>query len=243
MDEKNVYSQILDALTNAYNKFVETFRKHGILICTIIMCLFIIFWTLIINPINVNDIIQKRLQMQYELQQKEQTEYKQQLIDRRYKANDVIGEKMTKILRKYKCSRVMLLEKHNSMQSLGNVDFLYLSASIELIDPMNEEIHYISDDLQRQVVFNLLGADINALLTHNHYLYYDDLQGYKRNECKLLNRLIDEGEKQLILYPFRNDKNRTLLIMVITGENLNVQEITDYIDGMKTEIKDLLIFD
>lgn len=181
--------------------------------------------------------------MQYELQQKEQTLYKQELIDRRYTANDIIGALMNKTLHKWNCNRVILLEKHNSMQSLGNVDFLYLSASIELIDVQNEDIDYIADDLQRQVVFNLLGAEINTALRHNDYLFFNHLQTSKRNECRLLNKLADEGENQCLLIPFADNKHRVLLIMVITGDNLNVSEITEYINENKQQITDLLIFD
>ena len=243
MDEKNVYSQILESLANSYNNFVETFKKHGILICTVIMVLFILFWTLIINPINVNEIIQKRLQMQYEQMQQQETQLKEELIDRRYRANEVIGGLMSDIQKQYGCSRVLLLEKHNSLKTLGNVDFLYLSASIELIDTDNQQVNYISDDLQRQVVFNLLGSETITRLRHSNYLFYDDLQNEKRSECRLINKLIAAGDKQCILYPFRDNKHRPLLIVVISGDNLNVSEIVGYLNENRAQVKDLLIFD
>lgn len=241
-NDKSLYPNILKVLADAFNTFVKTFKKNGLATSAVIMILFIILWTFIINPIRIGDIIERKLEMQYEMQQKQQTEITQELIERRYEANDVIGGIMSKILSKYNCSRVLLLEKHNSMQSLGKVDFLYLSASIELINPDDENIKYMTEDLQRQVVYSLLGADINTLLRHNEYLYLDSLNTHKRNGCRLINKLVEQGENEVILYPFLDKKKRPLLIMVICGDDLKVNEIVEYIHENSKQISDLLIF-
>lgn len=240
-NDKSLYPSLLNSLVDSFNGFVRTFKKNGLVTCAIIMLLFIILWTFIINPIRIGDIIERKLEMQYELQQKQQTEMTQELIERRYEANEVIGDIMNRILNKFNCNRVLLLEKHNSMQSLGKVDFLYLSASIELIDADNEGAKYMTEDLQRQVVYSLLGQENNSLLRHKKFLYYK-LENRKHNECRLIHKLVEQGEKEVILYPFNDARNRPLLIMVICGNNLNVKEITEYIDDNSNQIKDLLIF-
>lgn len=241
--DKELFGNIINAFVEAYNKFVKTFKKNGFFLCALAMFLFILLWTLVINPINVNEIIQKSLDNQFQRQMQQQTELKEELIERRYQANDRIGNIMSRILYRYDCNRVMLLEKHNSLQSLGNVDFLYLSASIELINTDNDSVKYMTEDLQRQVVYSLLGDEINKLLHHNKYLYYHDLQQHNRTECRLIRKLIEQNENEVILYPFNNSKNRPLLILVICGDNLNVEDIVSYIDEHSKEITDMLIFE
>lgn len=241
--DKGLFNNILDSVVNGYEKMIKTIKKHGILYSIFVMVLFIILWTLIINPIRLNNIIEERLKYQWQQTQQEQVEQKQELIDRRYQANEVVGDIMTKILYKFKANRVMLLEKHNSVQSLGNVDFLYLSCSLEMIDLNNPETDYISQDLQRQMTVNLLGSDVIGLLKHSKYLFYDDLQNYNKSQCRLLNKLKKQGEKQALIIPFSDAKHRPLLIMVICGDNLNAKEIYSYVEDYSKQITDLLIFE
>lgn len=240
-NDKSLYPNILNAIAESFNTFVKTFKKNGLVTCAIIMFLFIMLWTFIINPIHIGDIIQRKIEMQYELQQQKQSALSEELIERRYEANDVIGDIMNRILNTFNCNRILLLEKHNSLKTLGQVDFLYLSASIELVDCDKDNIHYMTEDLQRQVVYSLLGADINSLLKHNKYLYYN-LSNHKHNNSRLLNKLSEQGEQEVILYPFNDSKHRPLLIMVICGNDLDVDGIVKYVDGLSKQITDLLIF-
>lgn len=242
-EEKGMFNNIIDSLVSGFEKFIKIFKKHGVLYSILIMVIFIVFWTLIINPIRLNNILEERLRHQYELNQKEQVENKQELINRRYEANEVVADIMTKILYKFKANRVLLLEKHNSVQSLGNVDFLYLSCSLEMIDLNNPNTDYISEDLQRSMTVNLLGSDVIGLLKHSKYLFYDDLPNYNKSQCRLLNKLKKQGEKQALIIPFSDAKHRPLLIMVICGNDLNVKEIYSYVEDYSKQITDLLIFD
>lgn len=242
MEDKNIIGNIIGQITKAFNQFVGTIKKHGLLYSLIGVILFILMWQLIVNPIRFDVIIEKRLEQQFKIEEVKREEYHKKLLERRYEANEAMSEIMTNILENYNCRRIVLLEKHNTLESLGRVDFLYLSASIELINPNSKDIEYMSDNLQRQVVYNLLGQKINEMLIHNKYLHYSNLNNY-RNECKLFNKLIDAGESEVILYPFRNSENRTMVILIITGENINVENIVRYLDSSKTRIKDLLIYE
>lgn len=242
-ENKGFFNNILDSVVNAWDKSIKIVKKHGILYSIFIMIILIAFWTLVINPIRINDIVEKRLNIYWEESKKEQTEQKQELIERRYQANEIVGDIMSKLLFKYKANRVLLLEKHNSVNSLGNVDFLYLSCTLEMLDNNNPDIDYISEDLQRQMTVNLLGNDVIGLLKHSKYLYYQNLQNYKKSQCRLLNKLKAEGEKEVIIYPFCDKNHRPLIILVIAGDELNVKEIINYIDDFNKQISDLLIYD
>lgn len=242
-ENKGLFNNIIDSVVNAWEKSVKLVKKHGIMYSIFIMLIFVFFWTLIVNPIRINNILEERLKMQWQQSQQEQVEQKQELIDRRYQANEAVADIMTKLLYKFKCNRVMLLEKHNSVQSLGNVDFLYLSCSLEMIDLNNPTTDYISEDLQRQMTVNLLGNDVIGLLKHSKYLFYDDLQNYNKSQCRLLNKLKKQGEQQALIIPFTDKNHRPLLIMVICGNNLNVKEIYSYVEDHSKQITDLLIFE
>lgn len=241
--DKGLFNNILDSVVNAWEKSVKLVKKHGILYSIFIMLIFVFFWTLIVNPIRINNILEERLKHQWEQNQKEQVEEQNTMIERRYEANEIVGDIMTKILYKYKANRVMLLEKSNGTKSLGNVDYLYINATMEFLDNSNPDIEYISEDLQRQMTMNLLGTQMINSLKHSKYLWYDDLQTYKRSQCRLLNKLKVQGEKQCLIYPFCDKNHRPLLLLVVCGDDLNYKEIVNYIDEFSKQISDLLIFE
>lgn len=234
---KSWYSSVIETIANSYTKVLEAVKKHGMMVSLFVMVLFVLLWSLIINPIRFNDMIE----MQWKHHIENEKNVKDVMVQRRYDADEVVGGIMTNIMDKYKANRIILLEKHNSVQSLGNVDFLYLSCTMEQIDITRDEMDYISDDLQRQIVPNLLGNQMINLLRHRPYLYYN-LENYKRSECRLLMKLKKIGEREVLMIPFSDKNNRPLLIMVICGDNLNVDGIVNYVDGYKKQISDLLIF-
>lgn len=235
---KSWIGSVFESITTGYNNMLSSIKKHGWKAALFTLVGISLLWSVVLNPIRIGDMINDAWQNKINIEKVE----KDIMIERRYEANEIVGDIMSKLLIKFSCNRVILLEKHNSIQSLGNVDFLYLSCSLEMLDD-NPNIDYISEDLQRQVVVNLLGNDVIGRLKHTKYLFYDDLQKYKRTQCRLLNKLKEIGEKQVIIYPFCDSKHRPLLILVVCGENLNVREIIDYIDGYNKQITDLLIFD
>lgn len=236
--EKTWIGGVFEAIVSGFTKALGEIKKHGLMVSLFTLIILVLLWSLIINPIHFNEMIEHQFYKYIE----NEKDTKEMMIERRIEANDIVGDIMSKLLFKFKCNRVLLLEKHNSVQSLGNVDFLYLSCTLEMLDNNNPQIDYVSEDLQRQMVMNLLGNDVIGLLKHSKYLVYDDLPNYKKSQCRLLNKLKAEGEKEAIIYPFCDKKHRPLMILVICGENLNVKEIVDYIDGYSHQISDLLIF-
>ena len=239
IQNKSWIGNVFESITNGYAKIITEVKKHGMMVALFTVVVLALLWSIILNPIKIGDMIEEHWHLKMQSEKNE----KNIMIERRYEANEIVGDIMSKLLYRFNCNRVMLLEKHNSVNSLGNVDFLYLSCTLEMLDNNKPELDYISEDLHRQMVVNLLGNDVIGLLKHSKYLYYENLPQYKRSQCRLLNKLKEEGEKQAIIYPFCDSKHRPLLILVIAGDELNVKEIIDYIDGYNKQISDLLIFD
>ena len=237
--EKGIISTVIESIVGGFERMIEAIKKNGKVTASFTLLIFILLYSIIINPIRINKILEDRFSNHYTYEQKQ----KQMLIDRRYEANEIVGDIMSKLLYKFNANRVLLLEKHNSICSLGNVDFLFLSCTLEMIDFNNQGIDYMSDNLQRQMTVNLLGNEMIGMLKHSKYVYFKDLQSYNKYDCKLLYKLKEAGEKEVILFPFCDKSHRPLLIMAVCGENLNCEEIVDYIDEFSKQITDLLIFD
>ena len=238
-NKKGWIGNLLETIVNSFNKLLIGIKKQGFKITLFGAFILLMLYSFIISPVHIGEMIEHKF---YQLS-KNELETKQEMIERRVEANEIVGDIMSKLLFKFNCNRVLLLEKHNSVASLGNVDFLYLSCTLEMIDFKNPDVDYISQDLQRQMTVNLLGNDVIGLLKHSKYLYFDDLENYKKSQCRLLNKLKEEGEKQAIIYPFFGKNHRPLLILVICGDNLNKKEIIEYIDEYSKQITDLLIFE
>ena len=208
--DKNWIGSTFESITSGFSKMLASIKKHGWKATLFTLVGISLLWSVVLNPIRIGDLVNESWQNML----KKEKQDKDIMIERRYQANEIVGDIMSRLLLRFGCNRVLLLEKHNSIQSLGNVDFLYVSCTLEMLDN-DPEIDYISEDLQRQMVVNLLGNDVLGLLKHSKYLYFDDLQNYRRSQCRLLNKLKEVEEKQCIIYPFCDSKHRPLLIHVV----------------------------
>lgn len=239
--EKGFFNNIIDSLVVAYEKFVKIFKKHGLLYSILLMVMFIAFWTLIINPIRIDRIIEHRLERQQTQQIEKAKEETEANIQRREKANFFVADLMVKTMRKFDViDRMLLIEKHNGTSNLNGVDFLYSSATYELVnDTINDPI-YLYDDLQKQTNINLFGNMVQTL-KHSDYIFFSDLSKDKSNQYRLLRKLYLGGDEQAIVFSFKDQKRRPLILLVISGENLPVDDIVDYINQFKVQIEELLI--
>lgn len=239
---RGMFNNIIDSVVNGYEKLIKTIKKHGILYSIFVMVLFIILWTLIINPIRLNNIIEERLKFQHEQVIEQVKEDNEIAIQRREKANYFVSELMLNILQKYhNVSRVLLLEKHNGSSNLNGVDFLYSSCTYELVNDSIENPNFLFEDLQKQTNINLLGVNLIQTLKHTDFLFFNDLQKQRNNQCRLLRKLYAAGDKQSIIFSFKDSKHRPIIMLIVSGDNLNVQGITDYVNQFKKQIEELLI--
>lgn len=183
-------SGLVEGIVNAFDKFVRTFKKHGLWVVTFILVLFLIFYSFILHPLNVNDIVMKAL----ERNQKELVEAKERSIQNRLEADKIIMQVMQNVVERDNISRVMLFELHNNTQNISGVDFLYMSCTYEMLTPEDGEIEYVADSFQKQYLSNFMGQQVIAQLMHREYIVYDHLDNYHRTNYRFITKLKQYGD-------------------------------------------------
>ena len=78
-------------------------------------------------------------------------------------------------------------------------------------------------------------------LKHSDYLFFTDLSKDKSNQYRLLRKLYIGGDSQAIVFSFKDQGHRPIILLTISGENLPVEEIVEYINQFKPQIEELLI--
>lgn len=239
---KGWFANILSSLSNTFGKFIALFKKNGILYTLLMMLLFIIFWTLIINPIRVNDIIEKRLEHQWEQELKQLEETKLAAEEKRYNADALITPIMEDIVEKFNVDRALLFEAHNSTSNICGIDFLFYSSTYEVINYDDYNLDYIGDNFQRQYISNMLGSEIMTMLSHKDYIYYNDLVNYRRNKSRLLTKLNKFGVQNVLIIPIKNNKQQPILLLVICNNNtMEAKTIYEYFKAFEKQIEQSLI--
>ena len=87
-----------------------------------------------------------------------------------------------------------------------------------------------------------MGNDMINTLKHRNYLYYPDVASCNHPQHRLIHKLQSAGDKECLIIPFKDANNRPLLLFVVTGENLDVEGITKYIDRYSNQIKECLLW-
>lgn len=234
----NWYNSILNTISDVASKFIRAFKKNGFIFSFATMMVFILIYCTIINPINVGKIVERKL-----LTEKEKSiEANELAMQRRLEADEIVGDIMTKIVDKFESvHRVMMLEAHNSLQSLQGIDFLYYSCTSEMLTPNSRNFNYLSDDIQRSMRANLIGNNILQTLKHRDYILYDNIAECNHPQHRLIHKLADAGDSQAILIPFLNNKKDPVILLVISGDNLPTNEIIEYVNEHKKSIEQCLM--
>lgn len=241
-NDKGWFANVLSSVSNTFSKFIGIFKKNGILYTLLMMLLFIIFWTLIINPIRVNDIIEKRLEYQWEIEKEHNTNEKEQAETRRVEIDQLINPMLDDAVERYKVDRVMLFEFHNGTKALNsNLDFLYSSCSYESINLEDNKIENISDNFQRQYNSQFLSRQIITQLQHKDYIAIDSISNYKRNDSRLITKLSKNKVNKIMIIPINNANKLTALIVVANRKEFDEEEIYNYMKPFIQQIEQNLI--
>lgn len=241
-NSKGWFANVLSSVSTTFSKFIAIFKKNGVLYTILMMILFIIFWSLIINPIRVNDIIEKRLEHQYQQELKQVAETKLAAEEKRYNADALITPIMEDIVEKFNVDRALLFEAHNSTTNISGIDFLFYSSTYEVVNYDDYNLDYIGDNFQRQYISNMLGSEIMTMLSHKDYLYYSSLSNYKRNKSRLLTKLNKFGVQNCLIIPIKNNKQQPILLLVICNNNtMEAKTIYDYFKPFEKQLEQSLI--
>lgn len=245
MDKLNeIITTLLTSLSTAFNKFVLTFKKNGLLYTTIILLLFILTFTLIINPIRIDSIVEEQIEKHYEKTKDEEQKQKSENDVKRIKADEIITPLLEDIQSKFQLDRVILFESHNNTENIAHCPFLFYSATYEVIDCDDYAIDYISDSFQRQYTSNFLCNEVMTMLKHKDYIYYDNLQNYNRNKSRLLIKLKRFDVKNAMLIPIRSKEGQVIMLIVVcNNETIDCEEVFKYLKPSLSQISQSLIIE
>lgn len=233
--QKNIMTKFnpLQILVDGFNKLVSTVKRNGALTSLWAVAIFIVLYTLVINPINVNEIIMQT--------NKQKDKEHIESVDKRLLADELIPEMLDKLRLRYGVDRVSLLEMHNSTSNINDVSFLYMSMVYESIDAFNDSINYISDQYQQQRTSEY--STIIKELARRGHLYLSNI-----DECKdarfvrLARKMNANGTKSILFYPLYNGRRLdAMLLFSSSKDNFDYKDVLMNINKPVSKIKSLII--
>lgn len=228
-------SGFIEGIVRAFDGFVGTFKKNGLATVSFILVLFMILYSFVLHPIDINSIVTKALQ-QSKLEEMEQ---KQRSIQQRLQSDKIMLNMMDELTSNYGVDRAMLFELHNSTQNISGIEFLYMSCSYEVLNPNDYDIEYVADSFQKQYLTQFVGNESYNKLKHTDYLYFSNLEDYHRSNYRLIAKLRHFGANSVMLIPFVDGKNMPLLILVLVSDSkeMDAQKIYNYVKSFRTSIE------
>ena len=229
MDDKHT---IIGAITTAFSKFVGVVKRNGVAISTYCTLLLIIIYSIIINPINLEHII--------ETLQKNNIQEHSKSIDKRLLADQLVPPILENIRLKYGLDRVCLMEMHNSTESINRVSFLYMSLVYEQYDFTNDSIMPISDYYQKQRTSEYY--DILNEIDKKGYLYIEDIKNYKGiTGARLCKKLLHNGSNSIFIVPLtKNNRIDAMLVLTSRKNSMNIKDIGGHISTDIEKLKTLI---
>ena len=224
-------SEITNALSNAFTKVVSAVKKNGALISAWAVLLFLVLYTFIINPINVNEILKEK-KIEMEAQHNEN-------VDKRLLADQMIPTILENIRIKYNLDRVSLLEMHNSTQNINGVSFLYLSM---IYEEVADSVDYITESYQYQRTGNFY--EMFSEMKKEGCVILNDMDNIKDSKyTRITKRMVKNGTHSAMFFPIFNNNMRIDAVLVFSSarDTINSKEIWAGISKPIEEIKKLIL--
>lgn len=221
---------MFSTFTNAFNKFVGIIKKNGIAVSTYCALLIIMVYSVIINPINFEKILNQRLA--------NDTEQHVVSVEKRLMADQLVPPILENIRLKFGLDRVCLLEMHNSTQNINHVSFLYMSLTYEQYDFTNDSIISVADSYQNQRTSEYY--DIFETMEKQGYVYIEDLENYNgRLGMKLCKRMVANGAKSVFIVPLTKDgRIDAMLVLTSRTKSMDIKHIganiSTYVEKLRT---------
>lgn len=224
-------SEIANALSNAFAKVVNAVKRNGVLISTWAVLLFIILYTFIINPININEFIKEK-QNQMEAEHNEN-------VEKRLLCDQMIPTILENVRIKFDLDRVCLLEMHNSTQNMNNVSFLYFSM---IYEEVSDSVDYVMDNYQYQRTGNF--TEMFNAMKKCGYVIMNDMDNVKDPKySRITKRMIKNGTHSAMFLPIFNENMRIDAVLVLSSskDTIDSKEIGAGIAIPVEEIKKLIL--
>lgn len=238
--DKETQSAFVKGITESFDAFVKVFKANGLATVTFILVLFMIFYSWILKPVDLNTIVKEALKKESIIKQEEMSKS----IQQRLEADKMINNLMAEIIDEFDVNRCLLLSLHNGSASIANVEYLFYSATNEMISTNNKngedvyDISYEADGFQRQLIGNLIGNATFKRLIHEPYLYFSDLERYHRNNFRFIYKMQQIGANSCMMIPFVSNNIPELVLVVSSKEpTLPAQQIYNLVEKYRSRIE------
>lgn len=222
---------LITAMSGAFAKITGAVKRNGVLISTWAVLLFIVLYTCIINPLDINKILDERNTIK-ENQHKEN-------MEKRLMCDQMIPTILENVRIKFNLDRVCLLEMHNSTQNMNNVSFLYFSM---IYEEVSDSVDYVMDNYQYQRTGNF--TEMFKAMKKCGYVIMNDMDNLKDPKyARITKRMVKNGTHSAIFIPIFNENMRIDAILVLSSskETINSKEIGAGIAIPVEEIKKLIL--
>lgn len=222
---------LITAMSGAFAKITGAVKRNGVLISTWAVLLFIVLYTCIINPLDINKILDERNTIK-ENQHKEN-------MEKRLLCDQMIPTILENVRIKFNLDRVCLLEMHNSTQNMNNVSFLYFSM---IYEEVSDSVDYVMDNYQYQRTGNF--TEMFKAMKKCGYVIMNDMDNLKDPKySRITKRMVKNGTHSAIFIPIFNENMRIDAILVLSSskDTINTKEIGAGIAIPVEEIKKLIL--
>lgn len=209
---------------NTLDKVVNFFNKHSVfsIIKSVFLCAFIgyfVYFTL--NPNIIIDKIEKA-----------RTEKHTEDINNRFANSKTIQNELKMLLSETSADRAILIEYHNSVQSLQGLPFAYGSLNFEEISDNVE--FYLGDEFSN---FNTSKYSVCNYLMDNP-LWYGDIIELEEVDKRLALKLSASKVQYLVMIEIMGDEQPIGILVVTYTEKAIIPNINSIISKMRQfEIK------
>lgn len=223
---------IIEGISNAITKIFSSVKRNGILVCTWASLLFIIIYTFIIHPIDVNTLV-KEINTNKEQRHTES-------VNKRLIADEAIPILLDNFRMKHNLDRVCILELHNTTSNINGVSFLYFSMTYESLDVDNDSIDLIGNMYQQQRTseYYQVFKDIGK----KGYVYYDNIKGNNYYNIRFLKNVTKNGTNSIMIIPIMKD-NQINAVLVLSSKNnsMDIKSIGADLYKPIVKIKEMLL--
>lgn len=216
MNKLELFPKIIETC----GKFIGYVKKNGILITTYSVLLFLVVYSWILNPLDLNSLAQKILEKQEQQHAEE--------VSKRLYIDEFLPPMLESIRYKYGVDRVAFFEMHNSTKSIKNISYLFFSCIYESYDMNNEKLLEIKDSYQYQRTSDF--GDLFNDMREQQLLYINNIRPTDKEYSNILRKIYHNGGRSLIMIPIRDNNNLPIAILVMSS----VKETID-VDSVKKD--------
>lgn len=218
----------------SFGKFVAYIKKNGVGISILALFMFLVAYSWVINPLNINEIAR-------EIIKEQKIEHKKE-VDKRLAIDDYLPAFLERCRLKYNIDRICFFELHNNTKSITDIAYLYFSCQYEDFDRKDSTMYPIKDSYQYQKTSD--NVQFLKIMKDCEYLYIPHIGEYiKTKPYSLLTRIHRNKAESVVFIPIKDNNNYPIAIIVLTSNEpeMNIEKIKSDIHKNNKIIRDLFL--